>query len=323
MRMAVEGMGVVSAGGNSPLALAQNAQLALRGERRSTLASKADTTALAQYVPTRNLRRVDHFTRMVLLAAYSALEDAGLTSADLGQTGIVLATGYGPARLTFDFLDSIIDFGPEMASPQAFAHSVHNIPAATIALMVGLRGPCFTICQLDTAFAAAALTARTWMAENRVTRVLLGAVDEHTDLLDVNSRRIASELLSETSGGRRDLLPGEGAVFFCLHADPAHARHGFFEEISMSRGGTRVGADPVFFSGSASSERRGSMDLMFDLSPAYGNIPIAMAFDATLALLAIQGLLSPIISGNAAVQCQSRDRFGVTGSIRVTSGSRP
>ncbi|MGE4441636.1 MAG: beta-ketoacyl synthase N-terminal-like domain-containing protein [Desulfomicrobium sp.] len=320
MRMAVEGMGIVSTVGNAPQHLAQAARHILQKEGTSIADSKVDTGDLARYASSRALRRVDHFTRMALLAAYSALEDVGLEAAELRHTGIILATGYGPVKLTFDFLDSIIDFGPEMASPQAFAHSVHNIPAATIALMMSLRGPCFSFCQLDTAVAAAALTAQTWLAEKRVTRVLLGAVDEYTALLDTNTKRIAESLPAESSGGRRRLAPGEGAVFFCLHADPDKARHGFIEATPLSKPYLDV---PIFFSGSASPAHRPDLPPAHDLSPLYGNIPIGMAFDAAIALLAVQGQLSPAIKKCPAVRCLSRDRFGMTGCILVTSGECP
>lgn len=317
MRMAVEGMGIVSALGNEPRDLAQAARHILQEEGKLIAFSKIDTGGLARYASPRALRRVDHFTRMALQAAYSALEDAELDAAELKHTGIILATGYGPVKLTFDFLDSIIDFGPEMASPQAFAHSVHNIPAATIALMMALRGPCFSVCQLDTAVAAAALTAQTWLAEKRVTRVLLGAVDEHTALLETNTQRIAESLPAEISGGRRRLAPGEGAVFFCLHSDPGKARHGFIETMPPSESFLDA---PVFFSGSASPAQRKAFPQAYDLSPLYGNMPIGMAFDAAIALLAVREQLSPALGKCPAVHCLSRNRFGMTGSILVTSG---
>lgn len=317
MRMAVEGMGIVSTVGNAPQDLAQVARHILQEGGKPIAVSKIDTGDLARYASSRALRRVDHFTRMALLAAYSALEDAGLDAAELKHTGIILATGYGPVKLTFDFLDSIIDFGPEMASPQAFAHSVHNIPAATIALMMSLRGPCFSFCQLDTAVAAAALAAQTWLAEKRVTRVLLGAVDEYTALLETNTQRIAESLPAESSGGRRRLAPGEGAVFFCLHADPGMARHGFID--AMPPADSFLDA-PVFFSGSASPEQRNAFPQAHDLSPLYGNMPIGMAFDAAVALLAVREQLSPALEKCPAVHCLSRNRFGMTGRILVTSG---
>lgn len=323
MRMAIEGMGVVSSAGNGHTALAQATLRVLEGGPGLDAAPGADTGDLTRYVPARALRRVDHFTRMTLLAAYRALEDAGLRTEELLGTGIVLATGYGPVKLTFDFLDSIIDFGPEMASPQAFAHSVHNIPAATVALMTGLRGPCFTVCQLDTAFAAAALTAWSWLREGRVQRVLLGAVDEHTDLLAENSLRLARDIPVQASGGRRTPPPGDGAAFLCLHADPARARHGFLEEPAVGRDMFRAESGPVFFSGSAGPGLRRTIPLLRDFSPVYGNMPTAMAFDAILAAMALHGLLGQELGACQSIRCLSRDRFGLAGSIRITRRSAP
>lgn len=321
IRMAIEGMGIVSAAGNGQDALTQAALGVLGGVPGLSCACKADTGELTRFVQGKALRRVDHFTRMTLLATHLALEDAGLVRDDLDHTGIVLATGYGPVKQTFDFLDSIIDFGPEMASPQAFAHSVHNIPAATVALLTGLRSPCFTICQLDTAVAAAAITACAWLGEGRVQRVLLGAVDEHTDLLEENALRIARDIPPGLSGGRRNTPPGDGAVFFSLHADPSRARHGFFEAASVCRDACIAGAEPVFFSGSASPQRRGKPPLFLDFSAAYGNTPTAMAFDAALATMALRGRLGPGLGANGSIHCMSRDRSGLIGSIRVRRGA--
>jgi 3-oxoacyl-[acyl-carrier-protein] synthase II len=56
----------------------------------------------SDYLPTRALRRMDHFTRMTLLAASTPLRDADLDAADLANTGIILATGW-PAPLTSNF----------------------------------------------------------------------------------------------------------------------------------------------------------------------------------------------------------------------------
>ncbi len=311
MSMRIEGLGVVSTAGNGLGALAGAGRAALGG-RGAPRAVLADTEALSGHLPPRALRRTDHFTRMTLLAAYMALEDAGEKTAG-PETGIVLATGYGPSRLTFDFLDSLLDFGPDMASPQAFAHSVHNIPAATVAVMMGVTGPCTTICQPDTAVAAAFLTARTWMAEGRVERVLLGAVDERMDLLEDNVRRLAGEIPAGTSGGQRTLPLGDGAVFFCLHREMKKRGRAFVRVPAFSTGDA---GEPVFFSGRASAERRAAFP-SFDLSPAYGNTPVAMAFDAALAVLAVNGGLAPALKAES-VHCISRSRFGNTGGITVS-----
>ena len=320
MRMALEGIGVAAPLGYGLGALKQAAISNLSGEPMVFSETKTDTDPLKKYLPVRALRRVDHFTRMTLLAAFQTVEDAGLSPADLQDAGIVLATGYGPARLTFDFLDSIIDYGPNMASPLAFSHSVHNIPAATVALKMHIHGPCFTVSQFETSVAAAFLTAQTWMAEGRVTRVLVGAVDESTELLQENTARIAKGLSSKTSGGRRTRIPGEGAVFFCLHADPSRARHGFIEDPSLFRGTPEISDTmPTFFSGAASQKRRETVSTnLHDFSSMYGNLPTAMAFDIALAACTRSDGLFPHISSTDAIRCLSRDRFDTLGGLTVT-----
>jgi len=165
---------------------------------------RVDTTSLTEFVPARRLRRVDHFTSMTLLAAYRALYDAGYGETLPERMGIVLCTGYGPSETTFDFLDSIIDFGAGCASPLAFSHSVHNIPAAMLAMFLKTPCPCTTLCQLHRPVFTGLLTAQTWLSEERVDTVLLGAVDETTPLLEHTSNQL----------GRNPV--GEGAAFFVL-----------------------------------------------------------------------------------------------------------
>jgi len=165
-----------------------------------------DTAELPNYVPPRKLRRVDHFTRMTLLAAYRALENAGTLETLPTDMGIILSTGYGPSKTTFDFLDSIIEDGASLASPLAFSHSVHNIPAGVLSLILDAPCPQTTICQLRNPVIQGLYTAYLWLKEGRVDSVLFGAIDETTPLLEENMNRLS---LSSP--------PDEGAAFFLLN----------------------------------------------------------------------------------------------------------
>lgn len=314
MRLAVEGLGVVAAGSNGLDALSWRARQVLGGTIPEGTDS-ADTGMLTKYLPVRALRRMDHFTRMTLLAAFEALRDAGLEHGDLADTGIILATGYGPAALTFEFLDSIIDYGPDMASPLAFAHSVHNIPAATVALSLKLTGPCTTVSQIDTAFPSALLTARTWLQEGRVTRVLLGAADERTNLLSETANRLATSHAGRHAG-RRHLAPGDGAVFFCLHTAEQRTRHGFIHDVMLGTAPPEATEMPTFLSGCLTG-RADPPDNTYALAPVYGALPTAMAFDTALALLAVNGHLTPAMPESPGIRCTTRDRFGLHGSLTV------
>lgn len=122
MPLCIQGVGLAAPfGGKAALK-----QAALGDDPVSTAAPKVGTEDLARYVPPRQRRRIDHFTSMTLLAAFRALEHAGTLDPLPQRLGIVLCTGYGPSKTTFDFLDSIIDDGARLASPLAFSQSVHN-----------------------------------------------------------------------------------------------------------------------------------------------------------------------------------------------------
>jgi 3-oxoacyl-[acyl-carrier-protein] synthase II len=145
-------------------------------------------------------------------------------------------------------------------------------------------------------------------------------VDESTELLQKNTSRISRGLSSKASEGRRTTIPGEGAVFFCLHADPTQARYGFNEELSLSRGNTKISdVMPTFFSGAASQKRRDPIPAtLHDFSSVYGNLPTAMALDIVLAACALSGKFFPHISSTDGIRCLSRDRFDTLGGLTVT-----
>ena len=86
----------------------------------------ADTSCLDNFVPKKSLRRIDHFSRMALLGAYLALQDAGMPGIDPKGLGIVVASGYGATQTTFAFLDSFIVGNDAYPSPTHFSGSVHK-----------------------------------------------------------------------------------------------------------------------------------------------------------------------------------------------------
>lgn len=255
MRLAIQGIGVVASfGGKNELFDAAIGTTHPIPQRRI----HADTSPLEQMYSPRQLRRIDHFTRMCLLAGRQALDDS-TAGQDLGF-GIILCSGYGPAQTTFDFLDSLIDFGETCASPLAFSHSVHNIPAATLSILLGRSCPCLSLCQTDMPVSAGLNAAGTWLAESRSQSVLFIAVDERTLLLE----QVSDKLVAEINPPSRTRLPvGDGAVAFMLNLDDT-GRYGCVSFNSAS-----------------------DQDVpTFSLKHLYGRIPVAAAFDlAAVAML--------------------------------------
>ncbi len=214
--LAITGIGLVAPGINFEIIKTA----ALKNLTIPAINETADTSDLNIFFQQRQLRRVDHYSKMALLAACRALLDSKKeTNLDNEinvpeNMGIILCSGYGPSQKTFEFLDSILDFGTNCASPLAFSHSVHNIPTAVLSQFLNLSCPYTTICQLHSPVYSALTTAACWIDEGRVEKVLLGAVDEITPLLKDNTSRIISE---KDLGPNRPPVPvSEGAAFFVL-----------------------------------------------------------------------------------------------------------
>ena len=165
----------------------------------------------------KKIRRAGRLSKMTVLAAQDALVDATFEPSRLG---LILATSLGPHPTTFAFLDDIIQYGEGNVSPTVFSNSVHNAPAGYVAETLGIRGPTLTVTRFFHAFHEALRMAGCWLAEKRCDRVLVGAADEHGEVLQY----VLDTLLPDRKNGASDslnpgvahVIPGEGAVFFLL-----------------------------------------------------------------------------------------------------------
>lgn len=292
----------------------------------SLVLPKADVSVLSRFLSPRAARQTDHFSRMALVCAYAAVNDAGLAPEDMHDAGVVLATGYGPAAPTFAFLDSIEEYGARMASPLAFSHSVHNIPAATVALKLGAAGPCVTICQLESSVVSGLLAAAVWLKEGRVSRVLFGAVDETTPVLAHATGRLLRKTPREERR-RGDLPLGEGSVFFCLSRNTVKSALGRVSDITLRAASRpeegaalaeelRIKNDDaeMFFSGSLTGLRDKDREASFRRGQGYGNTPAAMAFD----MLAALDFVAKSARGKAV--CVSLSPAGFFGAATIERG---
>lgn len=214
MRLVVDGLGLVGPFGQGGAALLA----ALDG---AELPRQADVSDLARFYSKRELRRVAHFCRLGLLGAALAMEDCALPELPGEDLGLILATGHGPVATTFDFLESMHEFGAKLASPTAFSTSIHNVAASTISIVSGYTGPCLSVNQFSMSLASALMTASCWLAEGRVGRVLVGAVDEYQPLL-----------ADAADQAQCPLAGGEGAVFMVLSA-AGPGRYGLISQVAM------------------------------------------------------------------------------------------
>ena len=329
MRIAVQGVGAVGGFGCGAealaLALARGATpagtLDVATERGpvTIAALRADAAPLDRFVPRRNQRRMDSFTRMTALAAYLALEDAGALADDHGRLGVVVASGYGATGTTMALIDSIIEGGDVCTSPIHFAGSLHNGPASNLAILLGAKGPSLTVSQFQLSAPSALMAARLWLEAGRVDRVLFGAVDELSELVAyLQARRGELEAPPGPSGP-----VGEGAAF-CLLSTRPEAREPYCtlaQAVTGASPAPAAAAGLVLLSGEDLADpdpgaRR--------LTALYGATPAAPAFDlAAAAILLRQGGECPAAfrdargEAPASITCLTRTDHGGFGLARV------
>ncbi|MCR5258849.1 MAG: beta-ketoacyl synthase chain length factor [Desulfovibrio sp.] len=169
-----------------------------------------DTSQLAQIFPKLSLRRVPRAARTCLLATGLALQDASICPEVLkipGRTGIFVGTAFSSATTSMDFMDSILDGGPKLSSPTAFSHSVSNVEAGMLSLLLGIQGPCMTVTQFALSFAGALASAQAQLNSGRIDLALCGAMEER-------DARFA-DVCSATNYSAQAPV-ADGAVFFVL-----------------------------------------------------------------------------------------------------------
>ena len=125
MRMAIKGIGIVGGFGCGISVLKQTLMTAEESPMNIAAGTKGwhaempvflcETSRLAKFIGKKALRRMDHFSQMAVLGSYLAIEDAGLLPNDHQNLAVIVASGYGAARTTFSFLDSIFDDGDALA----------------------------------------------------------------------------------------------------------------------------------------------------------------------------------------------------------------
>jgi len=315
-------------------------QVELRDSQFSLL--KADTDHLENYLNKRTLRRIDHFSRMALLGAFQALEDAGELDLDRSRLGVVICSGFGALNTTFKFLDSVLEDGDTFASPTAFSNSVHNAAAAHISIQLDISGPSLTVSQFDQSLVSGLFSAQMWLEEERVDAVLLGAVDEYSSVLGYCWERFLGccecTEMRPLDFSKTTAIAGEGAAFFLLQSKKSkNQNYGMIEQVEM---GTLhksrphlsktqpllLNCDGYPATGAVYQQQLPRTQPVGCYTSLYGVSPISQAFDLAVGSLALRrGKLFPSVDSDGdyfsgsvidSIQnCTSLSclRFGMTG----------
>lgn len=162
-----------------------------------------------QWIDPRAIRRMSKIIRMSVATAALALKEAGIERPD----AIITGTGLGCITDTTQFLTKLIENREEVLNPTPFIQSTHNTMASQIALLFQCLGYNQTYSQRGFSFEDALQDAMMLLKENSAKQILVGGVDEATD--------ISTEILERI--GFSNMIHGEGAAFFVLTDSPAGA----------------------------------------------------------------------------------------------------
>ncbi|MHB8948676.1 MAG: beta-ketoacyl-[acyl-carrier-protein] synthase family protein [Rhodoferax sp.] len=154
-RVAVTGMGVVSALGGTVTEVYQHASSGISGIHRlqspsahrllAPLAATAAFDGAAHFEPAR-LRMLDRSSQFALMAARQAFSDANCDwpAVDLSRAGSFVGTAMGGVSSNDDGYETLYAEGSDRIKPFTVLLGMHNASAAWIAIDFKLRGPSLT-----------------------------------------------------------------------------------------------------------------------------------------------------------------------------------
>ena len=151
-RVVITGIGVIASNGIGKEAFGEAIKLGKSGIKKivglniSRLKSKIAGQILdfnpEEYIEKKDLKRMERFTQMAVVAAKMAIDDGGVNcqNENLERCGIVLGTGMGSFERTEKECGVLFTKGPERISPFYMATSIPNAAAAQISISTGFKG---------------------------------------------------------------------------------------------------------------------------------------------------------------------------------------
>ena len=156
-RVVVTGLGIISPVGNGVPAAWSNVLAGKSGIRRITrydasayrsqIAGEVRDFEVTDYVPAKEVRRMDTFIHYGVAASVQALRDSGLeiTDANRERIGCMVGSGIGGLPLIENNYEEVMTRGPRRISPFLIPGAIINMIAGNVSIMFGLKGPNFAI----------------------------------------------------------------------------------------------------------------------------------------------------------------------------------
>jgi 3-oxoacyl-[acyl-carrier-protein] synthase II len=188
-----------------------------------------------RWLDAKQIRRMSRILKMGAASAFMAMKESGITKPD----GIITGTGYGCLDDTGIFLSKMIESNELTLNPTPFIQSTHNTIGSTIALLQQCQGYNQTYVQGAFSFESSLLDAILLLKENPSQSLLVGGVDEVTDIshailnrFDIFRDNAQSTLnLFRTPGN--GTINGEGAAYFVVSGEAGEHDIARVENVAM------------------------------------------------------------------------------------------
>jgi len=114
---------------------------------RSWIAGEVRNFNPRDYLPPKQIKRMDRFTQLGMVAAEEAIEQAGISpeKEDLSKIAVLVGSGVGGLQTIEREQTNLLEKGPQKVSPFLVPMLITDITSAHIAIKYGFTGPNFSI----------------------------------------------------------------------------------------------------------------------------------------------------------------------------------
>jgi 3-oxoacyl-[acyl-carrier-protein] synthase II len=97
----------------------------------------------AQYIPAKEIKKMDSFIHYGIAAATQAIKDSGLevTEQNAERIGVAVSSGIGGLPMIEDNKEALLKGGPRKISPFLIPGSIINMISGNLSIMYGFKGP--------------------------------------------------------------------------------------------------------------------------------------------------------------------------------------
>jgi 3-oxoacyl-[acyl-carrier-protein] synthase II len=160
----------------------------------------------SQFIDPKNIRRMSRIIKLGIGAATIALGKAGVKVPD----AIITGTGYGCLEDTGTFLAKMVENNEVALNPTPFIQSTHNTIGSQIALLLQCQGYNQTYAHGAFSFESVLLDALIQSEEEPQKNILLGGIDEITNV---------SHTIQKRFGIFKEVANGEGSSFMLVNGE--------------------------------------------------------------------------------------------------------